>query len=325
MSASAETPAPTQGNVACSRCGSTERSPKSANHCKCGAMLPGNRAAAIIGQHGAAFWREHARTQDEMVDELLADFGYRGRRTPLTVRISAIALARSVIVADRAYMQMVEAGGPMSESGKPRRAYTVWKESNDTLMRDLRSVLAELVAAQPPEETLFGIYSGKTTQELFDLAVNLAEQLNALIAGNDHSAVLDGEAHAHLPTLETRPVSEPAFSRSLDTAEPNSGREIGLGRQFSSPSDRDPGREFASSLAPPASPEPDSSGEDEDEDASSDPTPDLWADGIRVTEAHVRRCLADVGDLAAYDSGRISTDAAYRRTQTWLRNLRRMR
>jgi hypothetical protein len=44
-----------------------------------------------------------------------------------------------------------------------------------------------------------------------------------------------------------------------------------------------------------------------------------------VREGDVRRCMADSGDLAKYEAGRITKAEAYRTTANWLRNAMEMR
>jgi hypothetical protein len=55
--------------------------------------------------------------------------------------------------------------------------------------------------------------------------------------------------------------------------------------------------------------------------AAGEPEPVLYAGRLRITEEHVRECMADRGDemLAAYLAGRISKASAYEMTRrTWL-------
>lgn len=52
----------------------------------------------------------------------------------------------------------------------------------------------------------------------------------------------------------------------------------------------------------------------------TDPTPEVYVYGRLVTEEQVRHCMADFGDLAAYESGRISKREAYEQTRNFLKN-----
>jgi len=139
-------PATAANEPVCS-CGAG-RNAKNPNHCAKGHLLPGNDAAAIIGDHGARFFRDNDTQLAKIVAELLSDVGYPDPATaPLTIRITAHALAQSHLVNNAAYRKMLECGGPLAESGKPRRAYSVWREGIDSLTRDLKGAMNDLVAA----------------------------------------------------------------------------------------------------------------------------------------------------------------------------------
>src|SRR5215208_2494841 len=72
----AATGANTAGNGAICSCGATEHSAKSPDRCINGHLLRGNRAAAITGEHGAQFWREHNAELDAIASEIARDAGY---------------------------------------------------------------------------------------------------------------------------------------------------------------------------------------------------------------------------------------------------------
>ena len=65
-------------------------------------------------------------------------------------------------VADTAYWRMMEIGGPVADSGKERRAYRVWADSNSDLARDLKGVMTEMIKAQPPGESTRSPIAGST-------------------------------------------------------------------------------------------------------------------------------------------------------------------
>lgn len=219
MTTSAETTELTQGNAACKHCGSTERSRKSANHCKCGKMLPGNRAAAIVGQHGADFRREHQAEIDAKADQFARDAGYHSvQAAPLGFQIAAIALARTATIGDLAYWKMLEAGGPLSESGKPRRAYSIWADTNRDLARDLKGAMTEVVAARPPGAVGDNPYQERSTADLIAFAESLLYELRELRAQDRRSdrraALPDGHAQPVPPPCHTRNNFGPALSRN---------------------------------------------------------------------------------------------------------------
>lgn len=61
-----------------------------------------------------------------------------------------------------------------------------------------------------------------------------------------------------------------------------------------------------------------------DQPTIPDLPPVIYVYGKRVREHHVRQCMDDMGDLARYEAGRISTADAYRMTANWLRQLMEM-
>ena len=140
----------------CKSCGST-LPPDAQKLCPvptCRAFRVGNRVAAIVGNRGADFWREQAGQLERLRARFLADAGFASSDTaPLTLDIVAHSMAQAVVVREAAFSHMTAAGGPLSESGKPRRAYTVWAASNEALIRDLRSAIAELATTPRPDRS----------------------------------------------------------------------------------------------------------------------------------------------------------------------------
>src|SRR5688572_24420613 len=165
----ADTRETSQGNGPICSCGATTTSAKSRNHCARGHLTPGNRASAVTGHHGKDFRDKHGAEIEAMADQFARDAGYSSlKAAPLGFQIAAIALSRTAKVGDLAYWRMLESGGPMSESGKPRRAYSIWADTNRDLARDLKGAMSEVVAARPPGETRHGEFASMTTQELFE-------------------------------------------------------------------------------------------------------------------------------------------------------------
>lgn len=202
-------------------CGETRYSAKDSQRCINGHLLRGNRAAAITGEHGANFRREHSAEIDAMADQFARDAGYPSvKAAPLGFQIAAIALARTAKVGDLAYWKMLEAGGPLSESGKPRRAYSIWADTNRDLARDLKGAMSEVVAARPPGAEQRNQYEDLTLDELIALtdsigseARKLKEQADA--ARESRSQFTDSKCGVP-PVLPTRSASsnnDPAFSR----------------------------------------------------------------------------------------------------------------
>jgi hypothetical protein len=68
-------PSAGNGEAICS-CGATTRSANSADRCANGRLLRGDRAAAIVSEHGADFRREHGAEIDAMADQFAREAGY---------------------------------------------------------------------------------------------------------------------------------------------------------------------------------------------------------------------------------------------------------
>ena len=54
--------------------------------------------------------------------------------------IAADGLAQAMLVRDSAYLRMVEAGGPLTSSGRTRRAFLVWTAALDRTEKHLRLI-----------------------------------------------------------------------------------------------------------------------------------------------------------------------------------------
>jgi hypothetical protein len=286
------------GNGTCKVCGAgPDVRPDRAGRCVNGHFMPGNRAAAITGEHGARFRDEHGAEIQTMADRFARDSGYQSfALAPLAFQVVAISLARTVKVADLAYWRMLEAGGPMSESGKPRRAYTVWNQTNTDLARDLKGVMGELVKAQPPSSdgevlAVAGLSEASTPEEFIaELEREIEECEQAISAfralASKPSALPKVTVGAQIPSLH----SSPKFTPDAQTA------------PTPKPADR------------PSTPEP------QPTEAPIEPTPVLYVYNHLVTADDVERCYADSGELADWKSGKVSKAEAYGVTANWLRN-----
>jgi hypothetical protein len=224
--------------------------------------MRGNQAATIVGQHGAAWRREHEAEIRTMADRLVRDAGYLSLDSaPLSLQIVAIAVARTTKVADTAYWRMMEIGGPVADSGKERRAYRVWADSNSDLARDLKGVMSEMVAAQPPKgEGQRNQFEDLTTDELIALTVSLGLELRELkkrtdAARQSRSQFTDSKCDVPpvLPARAPRPNSDPAFSReSPATSTAPLPRSVTLA---AAPSPEYPSKSVTSPAHSPAAPE----------------------------------------------------------------------
>lgn len=291
-------------------------------------FMRGNRAASITGHHGAAWRREHEAEIRAMADEIARDYGYRSfDAAPLTFRIVARGLARTTKVEDTAYWRMMEIGGPVADSGKERRAYRVWADTNSDLARDLKGVLTEL-ARQPVNERQSQVaqqFEGMSLRELADYANRLADEEEALRAGYEPQFThRDQPSSRDLPTLDTRPVPN-AGGNTDNTASRPTTSTAPAARSVMITSGPIP-IPRPDSVRPPAAPpvaasRPVSAAPPATED---DGTPVIYVYNRRVTEADVRRCLRDSGDLPDYDAGRIPKVTAFRLAATWIRNAMEM-
>ena len=145
------------------RCGAGPHA-ELAGRCARGHVLLANGLAVVTGATSAAFWREHDRARRELRDAIIADAGHTSAYAPRALSLAAESIAQSVLVRDSAYLRMVEAGGPLSSSGRVRRAFTVWAAAVDRTERHLRLVglrrtartgpgLAEYLASLRDDET----------------------------------------------------------------------------------------------------------------------------------------------------------------------------
>lgn len=122
------------------KCGA-DRHTKHADRCAGGHPLKGAAGPAlVVGNRGAAFWRQHEEARQEIRKAIIADQGLSETDAPRALQLAAESIAQAVLVRDSAYTRLVEAGGPLSSSGRTRRCFTVWAMSVDRVERHLKLV-----------------------------------------------------------------------------------------------------------------------------------------------------------------------------------------
>lgn len=121
------------------RCGAGPSQTR-AGRCARGHVLRGNTLALVAGLESPRFWAEHEELRRSLVAGLVRDSGESEDNPPTALAIEADIIAKSVIVADSAYDRMLLEGGPLSQSGKARKAFTVWLAATDRLERHIRLV-----------------------------------------------------------------------------------------------------------------------------------------------------------------------------------------
>ncbi len=329
MASSAEIETPTNGNEPrCTKCGAGPH-PKLPGRCAGSPshFIRGNRAAAITGQHGANFWREHSAEINAMADQFSREAGYSSlSAAPLGFQIAAVALSRTAKIGDLAYKHMLEAGGPLSESGKPRRAYSIWADNNRDLARDLKGAMSEVLAARPPGNGVgnehYDFYNAMSSAEIAAVCEQFAAELRAL-----GPAVPDHGALRALPILDTRVDQQPAFSRNEPPASPPeppaSAVPTVAGASRPEPLRVSPapfpGSSPSPSLASDGSRRTRTATWGGPPSAPTDSAPTIYVYNRLVREADVRQCMEDSGDLANYESGRISKRRAFEITAAWIK------
>ena len=102
--------------------------------------MAGNLTAAVVGHRGAQFWVAHAESHREVRAAVILDSGHDPGDPPRALELAADGIAQAALVRDSAYARMVQAGGPLTSSGRTRRAFEVWVKAMDRLERHLRMV-----------------------------------------------------------------------------------------------------------------------------------------------------------------------------------------
>jgi hypothetical protein len=98
----------------------------------------GNLAAVLTGEHSEAFWREHEDARRELVAAIVSDAGSTLTDAPRTLLLAAEGCAQAALIRDSAYQRMVASGGPLTSSGRVRRAFTVWQAAIDRCEKHVR-------------------------------------------------------------------------------------------------------------------------------------------------------------------------------------------
>ena len=102
--------------------------------------MRGNRAALVVGASSAAFWAGLADAQRDIVRAVIADAGHAAADAPRALRLAADGIAQAALLRDAAFQRVVESGGPMTSSGRTRRAFIVWQVADKAVERGLRLV-----------------------------------------------------------------------------------------------------------------------------------------------------------------------------------------
>src|SRR2546422_296730 len=105
-----------------------------------GRFARGNRAAFVTGSRSAQFWTAHGAAIRDIVRDVIEDAGYTTDDAPRALRLAADGAAQAALLRDSAFVRVVESGGPMTASGRTRRAFAVWTTATDRLERHLRLV-----------------------------------------------------------------------------------------------------------------------------------------------------------------------------------------
>jgi len=121
------------------RCGAGPH-PELEGRCSAGHVGRGNGLAVVTGQRSVAFWAAEAGARREIARGVIQDSGHVDGDAPTALGIAAEGIAQAVLVRDSAYRRLVESGGPLTASGRARRAFAVWLAASDRLERHLRLV-----------------------------------------------------------------------------------------------------------------------------------------------------------------------------------------
>jgi len=127
-----------------------------------GRFTRGNRAALLVGERSSAFWNACEGARRDIAAAVIADQGHSAEDAPRALWLAADGLAQAVLLRDAAFLRVVESGGPLTASGRTRRAYAVWEASSDRVVAHLRLIglrrvpkpspsIHEYIAAQQKE------------------------------------------------------------------------------------------------------------------------------------------------------------------------------
>ena len=127
------------GETAVCRCGAGPHA-ELEDRCAAGHVLRENRLAVVTGHLSARFWRDHVQARREIVESLIVDAGHDPDNAPRALLVAVDGLAQSMLIRDSAFERVVEAGGPLTSSGRTRRAFNVWCAALDRTERHLRLI-----------------------------------------------------------------------------------------------------------------------------------------------------------------------------------------
>jgi hypothetical protein len=113
-----------------------------------GRFIAGNRAALVTGERSTQFWRAAEAARRESRDAIIRDAGHTSQDAPEALRVTAEGLAQAVLLRDSAFARVIESGGPLTSSGRTRRAFAVWTAAADRVERYARLVGVRRVPQQ---------------------------------------------------------------------------------------------------------------------------------------------------------------------------------
>ncbi|HEX2253147.1 MAG TPA: hypothetical protein VHQ65_07765 [Thermoanaerobaculia bacterium] len=119
------------------RCGAV-RHAENPDRCASGHALPGNGLAVVAGHRSVEFWQAHEAERRELQRLVVEDAGHTLHDAPRALLVAADGLAQAVLIRDSAFARVVDSGGPLTSSGRTRRAFTVWSSAVDRVERHLR-------------------------------------------------------------------------------------------------------------------------------------------------------------------------------------------
>jgi hypothetical protein len=126
---------------------------------------------AIVDAHTKTFWAAQADARREIAGAVIADAGHTEVDAPAVLRMAADSISQAVLIQTSAFQRLVESGGPLTASGRTRRAFTVWLTATDRLEKHLRLVglrrapkpsmsLQDYLATRQPEAAAGGAEHG---------------------------------------------------------------------------------------------------------------------------------------------------------------------
>lgn len=117
-----------------------------------GRFARGNQANVLVGVHSAAFWAAAEGARRDIAIAVIQDAGFAADDAPKALQVAADGLAQATLIRDAAFLRVLENGGPLSNSDRARRSFTVWESACATTERHLR--LVGLKRAAKPTDTI---------------------------------------------------------------------------------------------------------------------------------------------------------------------------